>query len=122
MRTRESLMFLGACSSQPASASPRGSCRGCASPITAGIWSNRTDRRSFTWRTPVGAISLQPGGRGSLPEDAGRTALHRHSGHRGALWRLDSPNAYGETVFVNKDPAHPNEAYFQQVDYVVNRG
>ena len=23
-------------------------------------------------------------------------------------------------MFVNKDPAHPNEAYFQHVDYVVN--
>jgi len=34
---------------------------------------------------------------------------------------LDSPNAYGQTVFVNKDPARPNEAYFQQVDYVVDK-
>jgi hypothetical protein len=34
---------------------------------------------------------------------------------------IDSPNAYGQTIFVNKDPAHPNEAYFQHVDYVVNK-
>ena len=34
---------------------------------------------------------------------------------------LDSPNAYGETVFVNRDPARPNEAYFKHVDYVVDK-
>jgi hypothetical protein len=45
------------------------------------------------------------------------TAIQAIVAHYGGL---DSPNAYGETVFVNKDPAHPNEAYFQQVDYVVN--
>jgi hypothetical protein len=32
---------------------------------------------------------------------------------------LEIPNAYGQTVFVDKDPGRPNEAYFQQVDYVV---
>jgi len=45
------------------------------------------------------------------------TAIQAVVAHYGGL---DSPNAYGQTVFVNKDPAHPNEAYFQQVDYVVN--
>ena len=34
---------------------------------------------------------------------------------------LDRPNAYGETVFVNGDPAHPNEAYFKHVDWVVDK-
>src|ERR1017187_6118330 len=34
---------------------------------------------------------------------------------------LDKQNAYGETVFVNGDPAHPNEAYFKQVDWVVDK-
>ena len=34
---------------------------------------------------------------------------------------LERPNAYGETVFVNGDPAHPNEAYFKQVDWVVDK-
>jgi hypothetical protein len=39
-----------------------------------------------------------------------------------AFWGgLDRPNAYGQTVFVNRDPAQPNEAYFQHVDYVVNQ-
>ena len=45
------------------------------------------------------------------------TAIQAIVAHYGGL---DSPNAYGESVFLNKDPAHPNEAYFQQVDYVVN--
>jgi hypothetical protein len=34
---------------------------------------------------------------------------------------LDRPNAYGETVFVNGDPTRPNEAYFKQVDWVVDK-
>jgi hypothetical protein len=34
---------------------------------------------------------------------------------------LDRPNAYGETVFVNGDPARPNEAYFKHVDWVVDK-
>jgi len=34
---------------------------------------------------------------------------------------LDRPNAYGETVFVNGDPTHPNEAYFKHVDWVVDK-
>ncbi|MGB7719054.1 MAG: glycoside hydrolase family 140 protein [Bryobacteraceae bacterium] len=34
---------------------------------------------------------------------------------------LDRPNAYGETVFVRGDPAHPNEAYFKHVDWVVDK-
>jgi hypothetical protein len=39
-----------------------------------------------------------------------------------AFWGgLGTPNAYGQTVFVNNDPAHPNEAYFQHVDYVVDK-
>ena len=45
------------------------------------------------------------------------TAIQAIVAHYGGL---DSRNAYGQTVFVNKDPAHPNEAYFQHVDYVVN--
>jgi hypothetical protein len=34
---------------------------------------------------------------------------------------LERPNAYGETVFVNGDPTHPNEAYFKHVDWVVDK-
>jgi hypothetical protein len=34
---------------------------------------------------------------------------------------LASPNAYGQAVFLDKDPKRPNELYFQHVDYVVNR-
>jgi len=34
---------------------------------------------------------------------------------------LGTPNPYGDAVFVDKDPARPNEAYFKHVDYVVNR-
>jgi hypothetical protein len=34
---------------------------------------------------------------------------------------LDRTNAYGETVFVNEDPTRPNEAYFKQVDWVVDK-
>jgi len=34
---------------------------------------------------------------------------------------LGAPNAYGDAVFVDQDPARPNEAYFKHVDYVVNR-
>jgi hypothetical protein len=34
---------------------------------------------------------------------------------------LDKANAYGQTVFVDKDPNRPNEAYFQHVDYAVNK-
>jgi len=34
---------------------------------------------------------------------------------------LERPNAYGETVFVNGDPAHPNEAYFEHVDWVIDK-
>ena len=32
---------------------------------------------------------------------------------------LDVPNPYGETPLIDKDPARPNEAYFEHVDYVV---
>jgi hypothetical protein len=39
-----------------------------------------------------------------------------------AFWGgLDRPNAYGDTVFMNGDPTHPNEAYFKQVDWVVDK-
>ena len=39
-----------------------------------------------------------------------------------AYWGgLDNANAYGQTVFVDKDPNRPNEAYFQHVDYAVNK-
>lgn len=34
---------------------------------------------------------------------------------------LDDPNPYGHRPLIDKDPAQPNEAYFQHVDYVVNR-
>jgi hypothetical protein len=34
---------------------------------------------------------------------------------------LASPNAYGQPVFLDKDPKRPNELYFEHVDYVVNR-
>lgn len=30
-------------------------------------------------------------------------------------------NAYGEEAFFNNDPTRPNEAYFQHVDYVIDR-
>ncbi|HYW47534.1 MAG TPA: glycoside hydrolase family 140 protein [Bryobacteraceae bacterium] len=33
---------------------------------------------------------------------------------------LGSPNAYGQAVFLDKDPKRPNEQYFQHVDYVVD--
>src|SRR5438128_9477987 len=32
-----------------------------------------------------------------------------------------APNAYSETPFLNGDPTKPNEAYFQHVDFVVNK-
>ncbi len=31
------------------------------------------------------------------------------------------PNAYGQTMFVDQDPNRPNNAYFQELDYVANR-
>ena len=34
---------------------------------------------------------------------------------------LGTPNAYGDPVFVDKDPTRPNEAYFKHVDYVVGK-
>lgn len=34
---------------------------------------------------------------------------------------LHTPNAYGETPLVNDDPAKPNEKYFQQVDYIIDK-
>lgn len=34
---------------------------------------------------------------------------------------LTVPNPYGETPLIDNDPARPNEAYFQHVDYVVDR-
>jgi hypothetical protein len=34
---------------------------------------------------------------------------------------LDVPNAYGHLPLLNKDPARPVEAYFEHVDYIVNR-
>src|ERR1017187_4082037 len=33
---------------------------------------------------------------------------------------LGSPNAYGDAVFVDKDPARPHEAKFKHADYVVD--
>ena len=34
---------------------------------------------------------------------------------------LEVPNAYGQTVFAGGDPARPNNAYFEHVDYVVDK-
>jgi hypothetical protein len=34
---------------------------------------------------------------------------------------LGTPNPYGDAVFVDKDPARPNEAHFKHVDYLVDR-
>ncbi len=34
---------------------------------------------------------------------------------------LHTPNPYGETPLVDDDPAHPNEGYFEHVDYIVER-
>ena len=34
---------------------------------------------------------------------------------------LDVPNAYGHRPLVDNDPTRPVEAYFEQVDFVVNR-
>ena len=34
---------------------------------------------------------------------------------------LTVPNAYGQTMFVEQDPNRPNDAYFQELDYVANK-
>lgn len=34
---------------------------------------------------------------------------------------LNTPNAYGYKPLINNDPAKPNEAYFKQVDFVVDQ-
>ena len=34
---------------------------------------------------------------------------------------LHTPNAYGDTPLINDDPATPNEAYFKQVDYIIDQ-
>ena len=34
---------------------------------------------------------------------------------------LHTPNAYGDTPLMDDDPARPNEAYFKQVDYVIDK-
>jgi hypothetical protein len=34
---------------------------------------------------------------------------------------LRTPNAYGEIPLINMDPAHPNEKYFEHVDFIVNK-
>lgn len=44
-------------------------------------------------------------------------AVVLHDSSRGLDWK----NAYGQTVFIDNDSKRPNEAYFQQVDYVVDR-
>lgn len=36
------------------------------------------------------------------------------------LGGLDDPNPYGEVPLVDRDPASPNEAYFEHVDFVVD--
>jgi hypothetical protein len=34
---------------------------------------------------------------------------------------LHTPNPYGNTPLINDDPAKPNEAYFQHVDYIIDK-
>ncbi len=34
---------------------------------------------------------------------------------------LKTPNAYGDLPLIDRDPTRPNEAYFRQVDFVVNK-
>src|SRR5690348_1460712 len=34
---------------------------------------------------------------------------------------LTVPNAYGDVPFIGKDATRPNEAYFQHVDFIVNK-
>jgi hypothetical protein len=34
---------------------------------------------------------------------------------------LHTPNAYGDKPLIDDDPTKPNEAYFKQVDYVVDK-
>ena len=34
---------------------------------------------------------------------------------------LETPNVYGDFIFDDKDPLRPNEAYFQHIDYVVDK-
>src|SRR4030095_13873518 len=34
---------------------------------------------------------------------------------------LHTPNAYGNKPLINDDPTKPNEAYFQHVDYIIDR-
>jgi uncharacterized protein DUF4038/collagenase-like protein with putative collagen-binding domain len=34
---------------------------------------------------------------------------------------ITNPNAYGQTMFVGQNPHQPNDAYFQQLDYVVDK-
>ncbi|HKJ78841.1 MAG TPA: glycoside hydrolase family 140 protein [Prolixibacteraceae bacterium] len=34
---------------------------------------------------------------------------------------LRTPNSYGEVPLIDLDPAQPNEAYFEHVDYIVNK-
>lgn len=34
---------------------------------------------------------------------------------------LNTPNAYGETPWRNNDPTQPNEAYFEHVDFIVQK-
>jgi hypothetical protein len=34
---------------------------------------------------------------------------------------LTVPNAYGQTMFIDQDPNRPNDAYFQELDYVATK-
>lgn len=34
---------------------------------------------------------------------------------------LNTPNPYGETPLINNDPSQPNDAYFEHVDFIVNK-
>ncbi len=34
---------------------------------------------------------------------------------------LDDPNQYGDLPLVDKDPTQPDEAYFEHVDYIVEK-
>src|SRR5690242_7833487 len=37
------------------------------------------------------------------------------------LNNVDEPNAYGEKPLIDRNPEKPNENYFRQVDYIVNK-
>lgn len=69
-----------------------------------------------------------------MPHRLTREEVDRYLAHRaaqgftvvqtvvlGEMSGLDVPNANGDLPLVNRDPTHPNEAYFRHVDYVLER-